>query len=348
MGRMSRRHFLSRIGAAGAAFLLAEGTGAARPTAASKRSGLMSDDLYLEHETGEFHPESPARLLAIRQRLDRSGWAEKLLPLTAREATAEEVQLVHDDRYVELVRRECDAGAASLSTGDTAIGARSYTVALKAAGGVLAAVDAVMAGRVKNAFCIVRPPGHHASQARGMGFCIFNNVAIAARYAQKKFGLERVLIADWDVHHGNGTQDIFWSDGSVFFMSTHQWPFYPGTGQRGEIGSGKGRGLIMNRPFFAGAGNREIGGAFSQDLLPAARSFKPDLTLISAGFDSRRGDPLGGFQVDDQGFRELTRIMIEIAHISGRGRLVSVLEGGYGLSGLATAACAHLDELSRA
>jgi acetoin utilization deacetylase AcuC-like enzyme len=234
-----------------------------------------------------------------------------------------------------------------LSTGDTNISPASYSVALAGVGGVVSVVDRVMNGKNKNAFCAVRPPGHHASAERGMGFCIFNNVAIAARYAQEAHGVERVLIGDWDVHHGNGTQDTFYEDGSVFFMSTHQSPLYPDTGAVEEIGAGAGEGLTMNRPFPAGAGNAEIIGAFRNDLLPAAREFRPDLTLISAGFDSRIDDPLGSFEVDDDGYRELTRIMIEIANVSGGGRLVSILEGGYNPEGLASAVVAHLDELTK-
>ena len=181
-----------------------------------------------------------------------------------------------------------------------------------------------------------------------MGFCLFNGVAIAARYVQEVYGAERVLIADWDVHHGNGTQDTFYSDGTVFFMSTHQSPLYPRTGAVDEIGEGAGEGLTMNRPFPPGSGNEEIVGAFRNDLLPAAREFKPDFTLISAGFDSRFGDRLGDLEVDDEGFRELTRIMLEIAHVNGGGRLVSVLEGGYTPDGLASAVVAHMDELQKA
>jgi acetoin utilization deacetylase AcuC-like enzyme len=221
-------------------------------------------------------------------------------------------------------------------------------VALNAAGGVLNAVDAVIKGQAANAFCAVRPPGHHANQNLGMGFCVFNNIAIAARYAQKTHGLDRVLIADWDVHHGNGTQDIFYEDKSVFFMSSHQYPWYPGSGHFSEAGEGPGKGYTMNRPFPAGSGNNEIIDVYRNELIKAAREFKPDLTLISAGFDSRAGDPLGNLLLDDQGFRELTRILLEIANISGNGRLVSILEGGYSLEGLSQGIQAHLDELVRA
>jgi len=288
------------------------------------------------------------RLVAIRDRIRQEEWFDSLLPMVSVEAELDTVALVHTPEYIELVRRECDSGSRRLSTGDTNISAASYGVALAAVGGVVAAVDQVMNGQAKNAFCAVRPPGHHASAQRGMGFCLFNNVGIAARYAQARYGVERVLIADWDVHHGNGTQDTFYRDGTVFFMSTHQSPFYPNTGKAEETGEGPGSGLTMNRPFPAGVGNAEIVGAFRDDLLPAARDFRPDLTLVSAGFDSRTGDRLGGFEVDDEGFRELTRIVLEIAHIAGSGRLVSVLEGGYTPEGLASAVEVHLDELRKA
>jgi acetoin utilization deacetylase AcuC-like enzyme len=203
-----------------------------------------------------------------------------------------------------------------------------------------------MEGKANNAFCIVRPPGHHASGSRGMGFCLFNNIAVAARYAQRKHGVERVAIADWDVHHGNGTQDIFYTDGSVFFFSTHQSPWYPGTGDAREIGEGPGKGCTLNCPFPAGAGKDEILGAFRDKFAPKMDEFRPDLVLISAGFDSRRGDPLGRFVLTDTDFSELTTLMGAIADKHAKGRLISVLEGGYNLDGLAKAVSAHAHSLS--
>jgi acetoin utilization deacetylase AcuC-like enzyme len=215
-------------------------------------------------------------------------------------------------------------------------------VGLRAAGGVLNAVDAVFDGRARNAFCAVRPPGHHANAARGMGFCLFNNIAIAARYAQQRYGIARALIVDWDVHHGNGTQDLFYTDPSVFFFSTHQWPLYPGTGRSDETGAGPGEGTTLNFPFPAGSGRNQVLGAVLTALVPAMRNFRPDLVLISAGFDSRAGDLLGQFTLTDEDFADLTDAVMEIAEEYAGGRLISVLEGGYNLSGLASAAASHV------
>ncbi len=308
-------------------------------------TGLIADPVYKQHETGVGHPEKPARYDAVVHALDTAGLTRAMTRLKPRAATEDEIALVHTRRYIELAAREIHAGRTELSTGDTNVSPRSYEVALEAAGGVLQAVDAVVAGRVNNVFCAVRPPGHHARQDRGMGFCVFNNVAVAARYAQEKHGLAKVLVVDWDVHHGNGTQDIFYEDGSVFFFSTHQWPWYPGTGPASETGNGPGKGTTMNRPFPSGSGKGEILGAFKEDLRRAAHSFTPDFVFISAGFDSRLGDPLGEFTLVDADFAELTRIMIEVAGEYAGGRLVSVLEGGYNLSGLASAAAAHVGAL---
>lgn len=344
---MNRRTFLRTTAGATAAVGLAQ-AGCLSSLDLPKPTGYLYDDLFLQHDAGEGHAESPARLIAIRDLVAQKDWGETLLHLTPEPADLETVALVHTRDYIDLVERECASGATRLSTGDTNLSPATFGVALTGVAAAVQAVDQVMAGDVKNAFCAVRPPGHHASAERGMGFCLFNNVAIAARYVQAAYGVERVLIADWDVHHGNGTQDTFYSDGSVFFMSTHQSPLYPGTGAVEETGEGPGKGANMNRPFPSGAGNDEIVGAFRNGLLPAARDFRPEFTLISAGFDSREGDRLGSFTITDDGFRELTRIMVEIANIEGGGRLVSVLEGGYTPAGLASAAVAHLEELSLA
>jgi acetoin utilization deacetylase AcuC-like enzyme len=302
---------------------------------------LLADPACKEHHTGSRHPERPDRFDAAHGALD----GLDLLRIEPRVAFEDEIALCHSLPYIKLVEREVMTGFHELSTGDTIISARSLDAALRASGGVLNAVDAVMDGKTQNAFCIVRPPGHHATQVRGMGFCLFNSIAIAARYAQKKYTVDRVLIADWDVHHGNGTQDIFYSDGSVFFFSTHQHPWYPGTGAPEETGEGAGLGTTLNCPFPAGSGRKEILGAFQDKLMPAAERFKPELVLISAGFDSREGDPLGNFLLTDTDFADLTRVMREIADKHAGGRVVSVLEGGYSLTGLAAGVRAHVEAL---
>jgi len=315
----------------------------------SLRTAILYTHVFKQHDTGPSHPESPERCDAVMRGLEHAGLRQRLLALAPRMAGDEEVLACHTGSYLRTVRHDIASGAENLSTGDTAIGERSLTVALQAAGGVLGAVDAVVARRAKNAFCVVRPPGHHATPDRGMGFCIFNNVALAARYAQRKHGIEKVLIVDWDVHHGNGTQEIFYADPSVFYFSTHQGPWYPGTGSPMEIGEGKGAGTTLNCPFPAGAGRKEIvEEAFRGRLLPAAERFKPDLVLISAGFDSRAGDPLGGFRLADEDFADLTLLALQVARAHAGGRLVSVLEGGYALDGLASASAAHVQALTEA
>jgi acetoin utilization deacetylase AcuC-like enzyme len=317
------------------------------PKLEAMHTALLADPVYKQHDTGPGHPERPERYDAVAHALSEAGLMKSLTRIETRAATEDEIALCHSRDYIHDVKREIAAGAHELSTGDTAVGSKSFDVALKAAGGVLNAVDAVMRGAAANAFCAVRPPGHHARAEQGMGFCIFNNVAIAARYAQHRHGADRVLIADWDVHHGNGTQDIFYSDGAVLFFSTHQSPWYPGTGAAGETGEGKGKGCIINCPFPAGAGREEILPVFRTKLARAADAFKPALVLLSAGFDSRNGDPLGRFTLSDADFTELTEIALEIAGKHAGGRLVSVLEGGYNLSGLASAATAHVRALAK-
>ena len=308
-------------------------------------TAIAADPRVKAHDPGPGHPEQPARYSAVINRLQSSGLLERLLPVETRIANDDELALAHARNYIELVGREVAQNRRQLSTGDTGISAQSDEAARFACGCVLSAIDAVFTQTATNAFCAVRPPGHHASAARGMGFCLFNHVAIGARYAQHKHGAQRIAIVDWDVHHGNGTQDIFYEDGSVLFCSTHQSPWYPGTGAARERGEGKGEGLTVNCPFPAGSGQREIVGAFREVFIPAMDQFKPDLILISAGFDSRAGDPLGQFLLTDEDFRQLTNLMTDVAARHCKNRLVSVLEGGYSLEGLASGTEAHVKRL---
>jgi acetoin utilization deacetylase AcuC-like enzyme len=309
------------------------------------RTVLVADRRVKDHDAGPGQPEQPARFTAVENQLKVSGLRDKLLSLDARFATDEDLALVHTREYIELVKREVAEARGQLSTGDTTLNQHSETVARLAVGSTFAAVDAVFSDLAENAFCLVRPPGHHAGPASGMGFCIFNNVALAARYAQAKYKAERVLIVDWDVHHGNGTQDVFYEDDSVLFFSTHQSPWYPGTGASNETGEGSGAGKTINCPLPAGTGSSKVFAAFEEQLLPAVSKFRPDFIVISAGFDSRVGDPLGQFLLKDDDFQHLTRLMTDTAAKYCSNRLVSVLEGGYSLEGLALAADAHVRAL---
>jgi acetoin utilization deacetylase AcuC-like enzyme len=313
----------------------------------SVKTAIAADPLCRSHLAGRDHPERAERFDAVLDGLRERGLLDRLIPLDPRAATDDELLLCHTPAYLRVARRDVEQGYPCLSTGDTDIGPVSWNAAAHAVGAALNAVDAIIAGRAQNAFCVVRPPGHHANASRGMGFCIFNSIAIAARYAQRRHGVERVLIVDWDVHHGNGTQDIFYADPSVFFFSTHQWPLYPGTGRADETGAGAGEGATMNFPFPAGSGRREILGAVLDSLMPAMREYRPELVLISAGFDSREGDLLGRFTLTDADFADLTAAVMEIADASAGGRVVSLLEGGYNLSGLASAAGSHVAALHR-
>lgn len=311
-------------------------------------TALLLDDIYLHHETAAGHPECPERLEVISQALQPLLKSDRLRRIFSRRAAIADVLLCHDSEYVDDVLTKIRAGETQLFGVDVSVSKESGEVALLAVGGVIDAVTGVLKGESANAFCVVRPPGHHARPAQAMGFCLFNNVAIAARHAQRKFGIDRVAIVDWDVHHGNGTQDIFYRDGSVLFFSTHQSPWYPGTGSASERGEGKGDGLILNRPFPAGSGREQILGAFREDLIPALDRFKPELILISAGFDSRIGDPLGQFRLSDSDFSEMTARLMDAADKHADGRLVSILEGGYNLKTLGSAVEAHVRTLSGA
>jgi acetoin utilization deacetylase AcuC-like enzyme len=307
------------------------------------KCGILYDTTFERHVTGHGHPEQIKRASFVFQKIKNAGLLENTQKIPVQKCTIQNLRLVHDLDYLQSSKKEIEDGFTSLSTGDTAICKESWDVATLATGGVINAVNQLFSGKINNAFCITRPPGHHANSNKGMGFCLFNHVAIAARYAQEKLGVGKILIVDWDVHHGNGTQDIFYEDDSVFFFSTHQSPWYPGTGSRTETGTGIGLGYNLNCPFSAGAGKKEIiDHAFGTQLTRKMINFKPEFVIISAGFDSRMNDPLGQFQLYDQDFYELTKIILDIAKEYANGRVISVLEGGYNLKGLASASISHL------
>jgi acetoin utilization deacetylase AcuC-like enzyme len=306
--------------------------------------GLVYHPDYLKHYAGQHHPERPSRLEAVMQAFEASGQAQQLVPLTADHDPESWVATVHDLAHVRLVQAASQRGRAALDP-DTVVCSDSYTVALRAVAGTLAAADAVMQGRLSQVFCAVRPPGHHATTQRAMGFCLFNNVAILARYLQQHHGLDNILIVDWDVHHGNGTQAIFEDDPSVLFFSVHQYPFYPGTGAATETGSGRGKGFTVNVPLPAGTGDNTYIAVFEQQLLPRALAYRPDCVLISAGFDAHYADPLAQMQVTEEGYRRMTRVVKEIAATCCQQRLISVLEGGYNLAALARSVQTHVAEL---
>jgi acetoin utilization deacetylase AcuC-like enzyme len=305
--------------------------------------GLIYDPIYLEHDTGD-HVENSRRLVEAISHLKKTGIKEKLTCLTPRAAALEELETIHAPEYISYVKAKAAEGGGWLDA-DTVISPKSYEAALYAAGGVMVAVEQVMSGGVDNAFALVRPPGHHATRNRAMGFCIFNNVAIAARFALSKFNLNRVLIADFDVHHGNGTQDAFYSDSRVLYFSTHEYPFYPGTGWRDETGAGEGEGTTVNFPMVAGWGDKEYLRAFNEVLAPVARRFQPQLVLVSAGFDAHWTDQLAMMRATITGFAQMTRILKELATELCQGRLVLTLEGGYNLQAVASSTKAVFDTL---
>ena len=316
------------------------------------RTGLVYHPAYLDHDTGPGHPESPQRLRAIMGRLESTGLLTSLVriePAPVREdAITEWITTIHAKAYVQGLRmRAPREGRVSLDP-DTSISPGSLKAACLAVGGALAAADAIMEGRVANAFCALRPPGHHAEADHAMGFCLFNNVAIAARYLQRRHGLERIGIVDWDVHHGNGTQHAFYEDPSVFYFSTHQYPYYPGTGRADERGSGKGEGFTLNVPLPPGTGDVEYLAVFNKVLRPALAGFRPEAVIISAGFDAHRDDPLAGMALTAEGYIALTRVVKGIAAEFSQGRVLSCLEGGYNLEALAASVEGHLRALQDA
>jgi acetoin utilization deacetylase AcuC-like enzyme len=313
-------------------------------------TGIVYTSRYLDHDTGPFHPESPARLLGIAERLERNEIMGKPFGATIapRIASREEIELVHSPGYIGFVKECCEKGVQRLDS-DTPICPESYDVALLAAGGVLLACERVNSREFDNAIALVRPPGHHAGAngraltASSAGFCIFNNIAVAAMKLIKNVGFQRVLILDFDCQHGNGTQEIFYEDDTVLYISLHQYPFYPGTGSAAERGHGRGEGFTVNCPMGAGSVEKDYLDAFQAQVLPALHRFQPQLLLISAGFDAHTDDPLASINLTEGSFARLTEHLLGISDKYCGGKVVSILEGGYNLQALARSVEAHLN-----
>ena len=299
------------------------------------RTGVVTDPIFLKHDQGPYHPECPQRLVEIGIRIEDSGLAERLSRVDAREASQEEICLVHSGDYYRHVASS--EGRSVALDPDTHTSPDSFRAALKAAGGALALTEQVVKGSLDNGFALVRPPGHHAERAQARGFCLFNNIAICAEHARQALGLERILIIDWDLHHGNGTMHSFWDRKDVLYMSTHQYPFYPGTGALQDVGQGDGEGHTISVPLPGGMGDHEYAAIFRDVFAPIAAAYKPDLVLISAGFDTLSTDPLGSMRMSPEGYGTLTKQILDMAQATASGKVVITLEGGYDVAAQAVA-----------
>ncbi len=311
---------------------------------------VIYSDQFLLHDTGKNHPENPDRLISVVENLIVNPlFKDSLIWPKFNPASLEQLQLIHSKNYIKKVEHETSLlmnnSTSYLSTGDTVISKQSNHVARLAVGAGIKGVDMIMSKEISSAFALVRPPGHHATATKGMGFCIYNNIAIVARYLQKQYGLKRILIVDFDVHHGNGTQDIFYEDDSVFYFSVHQHPFYPRSGRPNEIGAGRGKGFTLNVDLPKASGNKALIQAFKSKLKPAMEQFKPKFVLVSAGFDAHEGDLLGQLDFTDEGYKEVAEILQEISDEYAKGRTLYMLEGGYVADNISRSVTQILDVL---
>ena len=311
-----------------------------------RRTGFVYDPTCLRHDPGRAHPERSARLTATMERLERELWFGELEPVAAEPCPAEWLESVHASEYITRAEGVCRAGGPFLDVPDVGVSRDSFEVARIAAGAGLVLADRLMAGEIDNGFSLARPPGHHAEHALALGFCLFNNVAILARYLQHRHGIDKILVLDWDVHHGNGTQHTFEEDPTVLYASLHQYPFYPGTGAASEDGTGRGKGATVNCPMPAGARDDRYEEAFRTRILPAVDAFKPDAILLSAGFDAHAEDPLAAVELSTGCYRWMSERILDAADRHAGGRVLSLLEGGYSLEALPECVTAHLECLA--
>ena len=310
------------------------------------KTGFVYDAKFLDHDTGYGHPECPQRLSRTMELLQQQGWYNSLIQYQSKLANREVIQLVHHDDYITHAKQTCQSGQAYLDSMDVAVCKQSYDIARLATGSLLTLADQIVDKNVHTGFAMVRPPGHHAEASQALGFCLFNNVAVLARYLQNQHGFQKILILDWDVHHGNGTQHLFEEDPSVLYISTHQYPYYPGTGAVSEDGIGKGKGATLNCPMSAGYGDKEYELAFIEKILPKIDEFKPEFIIISAGFDAHSQDPLADMNLSTEFYGWMTERIMEKADQYCEGRIISALEGGYNLDMLARCVTTHLAVLS--
>lgn len=311
------------------------------------KTGFLTDERFMEHDTGPGHPECGERVAVTLDYLQQQDWFDGLHQLQSRPADIEQVMMIHDRVYINRAEEVCRSGNAYLDSMDVSVSMQSYDVALLAAGSALQLADDMMHGKIDNGFALLRPPGHHAEKGMALGFCLFNNVAILARYLQQQHGMDNIVIIDWDVHHGNGTQHLFEEDPSVFYISTHQFPYYPGTGNYNEVGTGRGTGFTLNCPMAAGSSDQDYETVFNQQILPKLDEFKPECILISAGFDAHQADPLGNINLSTGFFGWMTEQLMEKADQHCNNRILSLLEGGYNLEALAHCVGEHLQTLSQ-